>query len=263
VETAAGFEHSCALIAGRGVSCWGANGSKQLGLGPAGTNVFATADAIAVAAGGDRTCVVTNARGVACWGDNQLGLLGTGGGATLDTPAPVPELTDVAGLCMGSLHTCARTTAGTVHCWGANARGQVAILDLEAVTAPTRVPGLPADVVELACGGDHSCARTGSGDVWCWGENDDGEVDASGDVAVRAPRRLEAVCGATAIAAGYHHTCAATPVGLVCWGLNQYGELGGPSTQHLTIAGICDPSTPRLIESAPTDDAHRSRAAAR
>src|SRR3972149_6150837 len=41
--------------------------------------------------------------------------------------------------------------------------------------APVQVAGL-AGAVEVALGQDHGCARKGDGTVWCWGDNEDGQL---------------------------------------------------------------------------------------
>ena len=41
--------------------------------------------------------------------------------------------------------------------------------------------------------------------------------------------------GATAVAAGYQHTCAVVNGGVQCWGANIYGELGNNSTTESDV----------------------------
>jgi alpha-tubulin suppressor-like RCC1 family protein len=43
------------------------------------------------------------------------------------------------------------------------------------VTSPRLVTGLE-HVVELRAGYDHTCARLATGDVYCWGGNDFGQL---------------------------------------------------------------------------------------
>ncbi|HRW49492.1 MAG TPA: peptidoglycan DD-metalloendopeptidase family protein [Caldilinea sp.] len=94
--------------------------------------------------------------------------------------------------------------------------------------------GAPADgsVVAVAAGETHTCLLTGEGAVWCWGANSYGQL---GD-GTRTNRRVPvAVIGLTsgvqAIAVGGHHTCAVTGGGdVLCWGRNNYGQLGDGTT---------------------------------
>ena len=59
---------------------------------------------------------------------------------------------------------------------------------------PTLVGGV-SDVVQLAVGDDHTCARTSTGRVYCWGANDFaqlgiGTVDLTAAVAEPRPREV-------------------------------------------------------------------------
>ncbi len=84
----AGQFHTCALLTGGAVRCWGDNSSGQLGLGNTdniGDNELPTtnvnlggATALAVAAGGAHTCALLNTGAVRCWGWNFFGALGLG-----------------------------------------------------------------------------------------------------------------------------------------------------------------------------------------
>jgi hypothetical protein len=67
----------------------------------------------------------------------------------------------------GANHTCALTN-GRVSCWGHNAAGQLG--DGERASGATpRTVGLRGQVVEVAAGGDISCARLANHTVFCWG----------------------------------------------------------------------------------------------
>jgi alpha-tubulin suppressor-like RCC1 family protein len=41
--------------------------------------------------------------------------------------------------------------------------------------------------------------------------------------------------GATAVASGYDHTCAVVNGGVLCWGYNNYGQLGNNSTAQSSV----------------------------
>jgi alpha-tubulin suppressor-like RCC1 family protein len=96
----------------------------------------------------------------------------------------------------------------------------------------TAVPavGVPAGVVTLSSGAFHTCARTASGEVWCWGLDDVGQLgDGSATYGGPTPVPVAGVPEIAAISAGAFHTCALTSSGAIrCWGANE-GRLGNGS----------------------------------
>ena len=94
---------------------------------------------------------------------------------------------------------------------------------------PIDVAAAPrASVVQLAVGGDHSCALLSTGQVRCWGWNEAGEIgDGTTSDHDYSPTLVLGVVDATAIAAGDHFTCALLADQTAkCWGYNCQGQLG-------------------------------------
>jgi alpha-tubulin suppressor-like RCC1 family protein len=98
VSITCGAAHACIGndYAGN-ISCWGANGSGQLGNGSTGEKNF-TASLVSgvtefpesLSAGGFFTCAMFASPNVVCWGDNGFGQLGNGGADQGElTPTPV------------------------------------------------------------------------------------------------------------------------------------------------------------------------------
>jgi alpha-tubulin suppressor-like RCC1 family protein len=100
---------------------------------------------------------------------------------------------------------------------------------------------LPAQVTAR---GDHSCARSEGGTVWCWGNNEAGQV-GEGTSPKKLPQEVTALGGgATEIAAGGQHTCALQGGAVWCWGSNEHGQLGNgqvgtpePTPQQVDLGG--------------------------
>jgi len=151
---------------------------------------------------------------------------------------PLAEFADVAS---GNAHACALTTAGRVKCWGSGFYlGEGLGSGNYHSTIPVAVPSL-TDVVSIAAGLNHSCALTGSGAVWCWGENSSGQLgDGTTDFRL-SPVRVDGLdAAAMAVAVGWSHTCVVLDDGSArCWGDNAYGQLGdGTKLAHHIAAPV-------------------------
>ncbi|MDW9479051.1 hypothetical protein GOB57_10285 [Sinorhizobium meliloti] len=121
-------------------------------------------------------CALTATGGVKCWGDNAQKQIG---GLSLKYSTPQTVLASgVRQVAGGGAHTCAVKTDGTVWCWGRNADGQIGTgsASSASVATPSKVIGLPAGMVSVTAGGNHSCAIDGDGKGWCWGKNDKGQL---------------------------------------------------------------------------------------
>jgi len=179
---AAGKYHTCALIAGGWVMCWGYNAAGQLGDGTT-TDRYTPVDVLlasgvsTIATGANHTCALTAGGGVKCWGWNGSGQLGDGTTTDRTTPVDVSGLASgVSAIAAGGLHTCARTAGGGVKCWGRNAEGQLGDGTTTDRYTPVDVSGLASGVSAIAAGYYHTCARTAGGGVKCWGWNAFGQL---------------------------------------------------------------------------------------
>ena len=234
-QVAAGGLHSCALMSGGGVKCWGSNVRGALGNGSASNSsrpvdVVGLSGGTAIAAGHyDYSCAATST-GVKCWGDNQRGQLGNGSTTYSRTPVDVVGLgSGVRAIAAGLGHVCALTSGGGVKCWGGNGTGQLGNGTQTASTTPVDVVGLGSGVRAIAAGANHSCALTSGGGVKCWGGNYNGELGNGGSPLIsRSPVDVVGLTsGVVAISSYFEHTCAVTSGGGVkCWGFNREGELG-------------------------------------
>jgi alpha-tubulin suppressor-like RCC1 family protein len=90
-----GNYHTCALLSGGTVKCWGYNTYGELGNGlVTASSVPVAASTLtgvtAISAGGLHTCAITSAgQAVQCWGYNASGQIGNSSTATAMTPTPV------------------------------------------------------------------------------------------------------------------------------------------------------------------------------
>lgn len=90
------------------------------------------------------------------------------------------------------------------------------------------------NILEVALGSQHTCARKPDLSVKCWGDDSRSQLGtgaASDGGLVASPQAVSGVNDAIRIAAGQNHTCVVRSSGKVsCWGDNQDGQLGNGQT---------------------------------
>jgi alpha-tubulin suppressor-like RCC1 family protein len=93
------------------------------------------------------------------------------------------------------------------------------------------------NVLEVALGLSHTCARKPDLSVKCWGDDRSGQLGTGGmtDGGVAAPQPV-GITDAIRIAAGKNHTCVVRSSGKVsCWGDNQDGQIGNGKTNARSL----------------------------
>ncbi len=262
VDLAAAGNGTCVVAAGGDVSCW-----SDWERTPATVPDIPTAHRVFVGVDGVTRCILDASSELVCWGDSwslgqglrrvegakpldarfghDVGLVALADGRLLSwgygpqlahqyaggDPSQVFGLIDVEVLAVGEGHACARTKAGELSCWGRGTKGQLGSGLWRDEVTPTPV-ALPASIalVDIATADQHTCARTTTGDVYCWGGlNARGELGVVAKQGVYAPTRVPLPGGpaVAAVAVGNTSSCALRSDGSVlCWGDNTRGQLG-------------------------------------
>ncbi len=146
-SVSAGDKHTCAVIGGGHLSCWGSTLQGRLGLGD--------------------TSAIQDSGGVLSepsWVRPKLW-----GNASHQVP--------VVSVSAGGEHTCAVLADGSLWCWGAGGSGQLGIGSTPfSQLEPKRVnekfwgnASYQVPVVAVSAGADHTCAVLADGSLWCWG----------------------------------------------------------------------------------------------
>jgi len=88
---------------------------------------------------------------------------------------------------------------------------------------------------QIASGNAHTCALTTTGQAYCWGINQYGQLGNNSTTGSRIPVAVQMPAGVSFqyIASGNAHTCALTTTGQAyCWGQGGSGQLGNNSATN-------------------------------
>lgn len=258
---AASIQQTCAISSGPTpvVRCWGdASGGVMPGTSVTGVRdprvISGTDNAVWVAVSEEHACAVRANGTVLCWGSQALGRIGNGSTAgSLVNVTQVPGISTAVAVTVGASHTCALLADGQVRCWGSSQYGKIGHGSTggasTAVTQPTAVVGL-SNVTEVRAGSEHTCALLATGEVWCWGRNQvgqlgDGTPPGSSSAHSNVPVRVLGASNVTRLGVGFQSSCALLQDGTArCWGLNSGGQLGngtsGTGTNQASPSVVTD-----------------------
>ena len=193
------------------VYCWGANridrpGQVRTAAVTVKVDSFLLNGIDELRANGERTCAHRTDNALICWGEGSLGQHGDG--SRDDRAQGTEPHTDVRAFGLGYRHTCVARANGSVACWGEDDASQVngtATPMMQPALSPRTVAGIGEPIVELAAGDAHTCARSTSNALWCWGNNSEGQLAGGPDP---APVTRSMFAASSRIAAGQNHMCA-------------------------------------------------------
>ncbi|MGK5091281.1 hypothetical protein WDW89_04590 [Deltaproteobacteria bacterium TL4] len=223
--------HSCAVLSGGSVKCWGDNSYGQLGNNstmssstPVAVSGISTATSISV--GSVHSCARLSDGTVQCWGNNYDGQLGITPGNDSSTPVSVSGAISTAIEVVtggfyrpssyspeGSSYSCSVLSSGQVQCWGANSYGQLGNNSTTSSSTPVSVSGLSSTATNIAISAEHNrgvstCARLSDGTIQCWGTNTDGQLGNGTTTASLTPVSVNGITTASRVIAGGTHACA-------------------------------------------------------
>ncbi len=213
----AGGSHTCALLNDDTGACWGKDQNGQLGNARSGTN-YSSPQTVQVDSGGlqplvmggdriigggNHTCALVSdivANSVACWGLNLSGQLGIGDTLFRSTAVPAVDgrgkIVDAVDVAATGNSTCAVLTDTTVRCWGSDdsfalglgAGGTNKLIGI-VLLASSKFDAF-SGAVQIVAGADHFCVRALPDDVYCWGNNDVGQLGSDEGAATGIPTKV-------------------------------------------------------------------------
>jgi hypothetical protein len=184
------------------------------------------------ALGGFATCGLDNGGAATCMGQEPL----IGGGDTINKSTPTAVAATVAfqSISGGSTHFCGVASAdNSIYCWGVNALVDITGKNAGLAKVPTQLPSALA-FSQVVVGASHTCALTPTQDAYCWGSNQVGQLGTRGDTTTQfVPTAVSGGFKFSTITSGVNHVCALTlSHDALCWGLNQFGQLGDGTTTN-------------------------------
>ena len=248
----AGGKHALALLESGELYAWGDNGYGQLGDGTAKDRPrpqlikSLSGKIVGLAVGAWHSMVFLESGEICSWGDNTYGQLGDG--TTLNRVSPklirgIPG--KVTGLAAGFFHSVAFTESGEVYGWGRNVEGQLGEGTTTDIITPRLIKGIPSKVTGLAAGSFYSLALTEVGEVYGWGDNNEGQLGDGSFNSHIQPHLSESIPGkAVGLVSGSSHSMVLLESGEIYgWGMNRYGQLGDGTNQRRNY--------PQLIKDIP------------
>ena len=269
----AGTYHTCGRTPAGAVYCWGSGSYGELGTGSTGGALLPQAvigghTFTAVSVGGPNNCGLTATGAAWCWGSDAYGTLGSGGPGPETCsiyqihcgtqPYEVDELVSgpFRSLSAGWGVVCGLVGGGSAYCWGDNTRGALgvgsdtALLDACDAGPCSWAPRLVSrglTFADIVTGVESACGLTSGGAAYCWGDNqlgtlgignDTGPDSCGGSACSRTPVPVAGGHTFVALRMRYYYACGRTTEGdWLCWGANNYGQLGNGTTGPETCFG--------------------------
>ncbi|KAK3907967.1 E3 ubiquitin-protein ligase HERC2 [Frankliniella fusca] len=259
VDIACGGAHSAAISVAGELYTWGKGRYGRLGHGDSEDQLrpklvealvgYRVVD-IACGSGDAQTLCITDDDNVWSWGDGDYGKLGRGGSEGCKVPMKIESLAGLGVIKVecGSQFSVALTRSGSVYTWGKGDYHRLGHGTDDHVRRPRKVSSLQGKkIISIATGSLHCVACSDQGEVFTWGDNDEGQLADGTTNAIQRPRPVVALQGKkiTRVACGSAHTLA--------WSLAQPGGKDDMSASGSGSASTSSGPQSRLPQSAPLE----------
>ncbi|XP_076233389.1 E3 ubiquitin-protein ligase HERC2 [Calliopsis andreniformis] len=222
VDIACGGHHSAAITSAGWLYTWGKGRYGRLGHGDSEDQLtpklveslqdYKVID-VACGSGDAQTLCVTDDDNVWSWGDGDYGKLGRGGSDGCKVPMKIESLAGLGVIKVecGSQFSVALTRSGAIYTCGKGDYHRLGHGTDDHVRRPRKVAALQGKkIISIATGSLHCVACSDKGEVFTWGDNDEGQLGDGTTCALQRPRLVHALQGKkiTRVACGSAHTLA-------------------------------------------------------
>ncbi|UOE99810.1 RCC1 domain-containing protein [Bdellovibrio reynosensis] len=227
-EVKGGGDHTCGINAGQ-LYCWGDDMYAQQGNGAGDVStttpqlIDAGTDWEKLTSRQSYSCAISNGE-LHCWGTIYFG-------DEVESVTQVGTSAQWSAITTGDYFACG-LDAGKMYCWTTDddtGRRDLGLYSPEEI-GRVNTPHQASD----ATGWTHVTGALGfacgikNGELYCWGENVDGQLGINDPALVKkyVPQRVGNGSTWTDVAGGVFASCGIKSGGLYCWGDDQNGELG-------------------------------------
>nr|MBP9743488.1 hypothetical protein [Burkholderiales bacterium] len=192
-----------------------------------------------------------------CWGNNGSGQVGNGTYKNESHPTAVSNPNNIIfkSLIGFNYNFCATDENNNLYCWGSGNSGQNGNGNSKNESAPSKVQ-LPIDstthtpitFTSVAIGGNSICGIGSNKHVYCWGNNQYGQIGDGTNTNASIPTQIVMADSTaesetfTQVDINYYSngsTCAVASSGnLYCWGGGVHGALGNGTTSNVNKATL-------------------------
>lgn len=239
---------TCGIKTDDSMWCWGNDSGGQVGNGATTGNQFSP---VAVAAGTtwksvsglvSSMCGIKTNDSLWCWGADSFGEQGNGAGGSQNAPGAVNDggatWKYIKGA--GHYHYCAIKTDDTLWCWGWNYTGMTGQgTEAGNTTSPAQVSG-GGTWLDVGLASASTCGIKSSGKMACFGVDFGEPLNTFAPVPVAGGYKWQKI-----ETGGYYyngwdeHACGIRTDGvMMCWGGNEYGQLGDNLAEEIAYSPI-------------------------
>lgn len=215
--------------------CFGDNASGQLGNGTGGAvlspaQTGTDADWASVSVGAEGACGIRGSAGggsLYCWG---YGL--SSASMAVDTPTRIGTDSDWTSVSVGDRNVCGTRSNNKVFCFGSNTAGALGLGSTALFDTPTEVVVSGKTLIDVALNDSgNGCARASTGELYCWGANDYGQLgnNTTSSVATTSPALVSGGLSWQSVKLGGSRTFVMGRVAngrLRCFGYNNSSQCG-------------------------------------